>query len=118
MAYFKINGNDYSACVSQLKVSNQVIYKSVQNAAGNTVAKYVATKRVFTVGFIPLDSSVMAGLHKDMNNFKVTVSYREPSTNTLVENVQCIIPLNEVEYYTIQADNVMYKPFVLTLQEL
>lgn len=118
MAFFKLNGNDYSAYVNQLKITNQATYKSAQNAAGNMVVKYVATKRIFTVGIIPLDSSVMARLHRDMNNFRVTVSYRDPETNSLVENVQCIIPLNEVEYYTIQADNVMYKAFILTIKEL
>lgn len=118
MAFFKLNGNDYSAYVNQLKVSNQVTYKSALNAAGNMVVKYIATKRIFTVGIIPLDSSVMANLHQDMNNFKVTVSYRDPTTNALVENVECIIPLNEVEYYTIQADKVMYKAFILTIKEL
>ena len=118
MAYFKINGHDYSMYVNQLKIGNQVTYKSAVNAAGNTVVKYVATKRLFTVGIIPLDDSAMAALHKDINNFKVSISYREPSTNELVENVQCIIPLNEVEYYTIQADKVMYKAFLLTIKEL
>lgn len=118
MAYFKINGNDYSKYVNSLKVTKKAIYKSATNAAGNTVVKYISTKRDFTVGIIPLDAASMAALQADLNSFKVSISYRDPDTNELVENVNCIIPVNEVEYYTIQADKVLYKAFLLTIMEL
>lgn len=118
MSYLKINDHDYSTYVNMLKVSRQHIYKSAQNAAGNTVVKYVNTKRHFTVGIIPLDAATMANLQADINAFKVSISYRDPETNELVNNVNCIIPVNEVEYYTIQADKVMYKAFLLTITEL
>ena len=118
MSYFKINGNDYSMYVNLLKVGKDVIYKSAVNAAGNTVVKYVATKRRFTVGIIPLEADAMAQLQADIAQFQVSISYRDPETNELVENVKCIIPINEVEYYTIQADKVMYKAFMLVIQEL
>jgi hypothetical protein len=118
MAYFKINGHDYSTYVSSLKVTKKVIYKSAVNAAGNTVVKYVNTKRDFTVGIIPLDAAAMANLQADLSSFKVSVSYRDPETNELVENVNCIIPVNEVDYYTIQADKVLYRTFLVTLLEL
>ena len=118
MNYFKINDNDYSTFVNSFKISKQDIYKTATNAAGNTVVKYINTKRTFTVGIIPLDSAAMANLQSDMNSFQVKVSYRDPETNALIENVNCIIPLNEVEYYTIQADKVQYKAFLLTIIEL
>ena len=118
MAYFRINNNDYSMYVSDLMVSKKPTYKSATNAAGNTVVKYITTKRTFTVGIIPLDDAAMSTLQKDLNAFQVTVDYRDPETNTLVEGVKCIIPINEVEYYTIQADKVMYKSFLITIQEL
>ena len=118
MAYFKINDNDYSMYVNSLKVTKKAIYKSATNAAGNTVVKHIATKRDFTVGIIPLDAAAMAALQADLNSFKVSISYRDPDTNELVENVNCIIPVNEVEYYTIQADKVLYKAFLLTIVEL
>lgn len=118
MTYFKINGHDYSKYVNSLKVSKQAIYKSATNASGNTVVKYINTKRDFSVGIIPLDDAAMKTLQADINSFRVTISYRDPDTNTLIENVKCIIPLNEVEYYTIQADKVMYKAFLLTITEL
>ena len=118
MSYFKINNNDYSTFVSSFKISRQAIYKTATNAAGNTVVKYINTKRTFTVGIIPLDAAAMASLQADINDFKVTISYRDPETNALIENVSCMIPLNEVEYYTIQADKVQYKAFILTIIEL
>lgn len=118
MAYFKINGNDYSMYVNNLKVAREHIYKGQTNAAGNTLVKYVNTKRIIEVGIIPLDSASMASLQTDINKFKVTVSYRDPETQALVENVACIIPHNSVDYYTIQADNVKFKAFSLELKEL
>lgn len=118
MAYFKINGTDYSKYVSGLKVGKTAIYKSATNAAGNTVVKLINIKRTLTVTIIPLDDVAMAALQKDIGSFKVSISYRDPDTNELAENVNCIIPVNEVEYYTIQADKVMYKAFLLTITEL
>lgn len=118
MAYFKINGNDYSLYVNQLKIDKKAIYKSATNSAGNTIVKYINTKRSFTVGIIPLNDTVMAALQNDVSAFKVSISYRDPKTNELVENVSCIIPNDEVEYQTIQAGKVMYKAFTLVIQEL
>ena len=118
MAYFKINGHDYSMYVNSLKVGRMAIYKSAVNAAGNTVVKYLNNKRTFTVGIIPLDDTSMAALQRDVNSFTVTVSYRDPETNKLVENVKCYIQVNDVEYYTIQAGNVKYNQYLLTILEL
>ena len=76
------------------------------------------TKHSLTVGIIPLDDAAMASLQDDISSFKVVVDYRDPKTNTLRTNVACIIPLNAVEYYTIQADKVQYKGFILIIEEL
>ena len=118
MAYFKINGHDYSLYCNALKVGNKVTFKSAVNAAGNTVVKYVTTKRTFTVGIIPLNADVMAQLLADLAKFKVSVSYRDPKTNTLVENVECVIPNDDCEYYCINQSGVMYKAMTLVFQEL
>ena len=118
MAYFKINGNDYSLYCHSLKVSNKATFKSATNAAGNTVVKYVITKRTFTVGIIPLNDDVMAALQTDLQKFKVSVSYRDGKTNALVENVECIIPNDDYEYYCINQNGVMYKAMTLVFQEL
>lgn len=118
MSYFKINGHDYSTYVNKLKVAREHVYKGQTNAAGNTLVKYVNTKRIIEVGIIPLDANTMASLQADINQFKVTVSYLDPQTKTLVENVQCIIPHNSVDYYTVQAGNTSFKAFSIEIKEL
>lgn len=118
MAYFMIGANDYSMYVNELKVTRDVNYNAQTNAAGNTVVDYRNAKRTIEVGIIPLNDTVMAALMDDIEAFSVSVSFRNPRTNTLEEGVQCIIPNNGVEYYTIQAGKVMYKAFSITIIEL
>lgn len=119
MAYFfKINGHDYSNYINKLVVGNEHFYKSMTTAGGNTLVKYINSKRSFEVGFIPLDDASMVGLLQDVDSFQVTISYRDPKTNELVENVKCIIPNNLIEYYTIQVGKVSYKAFSIQIHEL
>lgn len=118
MAYFKIGNNDYSGIVNKLKVKRTTQYASQTNAAGNTVVDYINAKRVIEVGFIPLDAGKMKALQQDLASFGVSVSFLNPNTNELEENVACIIPNTEPEYYTIQAAKVSFKAFTLTFTEL
>ena len=118
MSYFKINNTDFSMYVNKLKVAREHVYKGQTNASGNTLVKYVNTKRIIEVGIIPLDAESMASLQTEINKFKVTVSYLDPETGALVENINCIIPHNSVEYYTVQAGNTTFKAFSLELKEL
>lgn len=118
MAYFKIGDKDYSMYVNALKVNTDVNYSSQTNAAGNTVVDYINKKRTIEVGIIPLNDTVMADLQEDIDAFNVSISFRNPKTNLLEENVNCIIPSNEVEYYTIQIDKVMYNALSLSFEEL
>ncbi len=104
--------------VNKLKVSKKATYKSATNAAGNTTVKYIATKRTIEVGIIPLNDDAMKALLAEANKFQVSISYRDPETGELVENIKCIIPDNAVEYYTIRADKVMYKAFTIKISEL
>lgn len=118
MAYFKIGDTDYSAFVNSLKITNSHNYNSQTNAAGDTVVDYINSKRSIEVGIIPLTDANMATLQAAINAFHVSISFRNPQTNQLEENVDCIIPENDVEYYTIQADKVMYEALTLTFSEL
>lgn len=118
MAYFKIGDTDYSAFVNSLKVTNTHNYNSQTNAAGDTVVDYINTKRTIEVGIIPLTDENMAALQAAINAFSVSISFRNPQTNQLEENVECIIPENEVEYYTIQVGKVMYEALTLTFEEV
>lgn len=116
--YFKIGNNDYSMFVNDLKVAENVKYTAQENAAGNTVVDYLNKKRTITVGIIPLNSNIMKQLKTDINSFNVKLSFLNPNTETLETNVNCIIPANEVSYYTIQADKVMFDAVSLTFTEL
>lgn len=116
MAYFKIGKTDFSNIVNELKVDNTSNYNSQTNAAGDTVVDYINTKRIIEVGIIPLDDTDMAELQTAINDFNVMISFRNPRTNQL-ETTFCIIPESGVEYYTIQANKIMYKAFKLKFIE-
>ena len=116
MAYFKIGKTDFSNIVNELKIDNTSNYNSQTNAAGDTVVDYINTKRIIEVGIIPLDDTDMANLQTAINDFDVMISFRNPRTNQL-ETIFCIVPESGVEYYTIQANKVMYKAFKLKFIE-
>lgn len=118
MAYFKIDNKDFSQYVNELKVQRKANYNAQTNAAGNTVVDYINHKRTITVGIIPVDDEAMIDLQSVIGNLAVSISYRDPVTGALAENVYCILPDNNVEYYTIQTDKVMYKAFTLKFIEL
>lgn len=118
MAYLKIDNVDFSMYVNELKVNNTHKYNAQENAAGDTVVDYINKKRTITVGIIPLNSAAMANLQSAIDKFNVSISYRDPQTNELETGVNCIIPTSEVEYYTIQANKVLYNAFTLTFIEL
>lgn len=118
MAYFKINDVDYSSCVNALKVGTANNYNSQTNAAGDTVVDYINKKRTIEVGIIPLNEADAASLLEAIDSFNVSISFRNPKTKALEEGVNCIIPSNEVEYYTIQAGMVKLNGFNLSFIEL
>lgn len=118
MAYFKIGTNDYSSYTSGLKVKTTASYNAQTNANYDMVVDYINSKRTIEVEIIPIDSEVMACLLMDIKPFNVSLSFRNPETNELETGVACIIPSNDVEYYTIQTARVSYKKMKLTFTEL
>lgn len=118
MSYFKIDDVDFSKYVNQLKINKSRVYNAQTNAAGDTVVDYINSKREIEVGIIPLDDTAMAELQLAIDNFNVSISFRNPKTNALEEGVNCIIPDDGVEYYTIQGNKVMYNAFTLKFIEL
>ena len=118
MAYFKINNVDYSMYVNSLEITTNTNYNAQTNAAGNTVVDYINQKRQIKVGIIPLDDAVMANLKTAIDNFNVNISFLNPNTKTLEENVDVIIPSNEIKYYTIQVNKVSFEGLTLTFTEL
>lgn len=118
MTYFKIGKNDLSMYVNELNIETETNYNAQTNAAGNTVVDMINQKRTIEVGIIPLDSAAMIALQNAIAAFNVSISFLNPVTGALEENVNCIIPDNEVEYYTIQANKVSFNDFKLKFIEL
>lgn len=118
MDYFVIDDIDFSKYVNGLKVNAAAVYNSQINAAGNTVVDFINKKRSFEVGIIPLDKEAMIALQTAIDSFNVSISFLNPNTGELEQNVNCIIPDNSIEYYTIQVNKVMYKAFTLKFIEL
>jgi len=117
MAYFKINGVDYSRYVNKLNVQTNHIYNARTNASGNKSVKLINSKKIITVGIIPLDAEANKNLVAALNTFKMTVDFLDPATGQL-GRATCIVPKNAIEYYTIQADKVQTKAYTLTFEEL
>lgn len=118
MTYFKINGKDFSKYVSALRVERKAKYNAQTNAAGNTIVDYITSKRDIEVEIIPLDSAAMVEVQQELYNFNVNISFRNPYTGALEEDISCIIPDDEVEYYTIRADKVQFKAMTIKFSEL
>ena len=117
MTYFKINDVDYSMYVNQLNINRSAVYNAQTNAAGDTVVDFINSKREIEVGIIPLNDEAMANLQTAIEAFNVFISFRNPKTNEL-ETIECIIPEDSVEYYTIQANKVLFNAFTITFVEL
>lgn len=118
MAYFMIDGVDFSHCVNSLKVNKKATYNAQTNAAGDSVVDFINHKREIEVGIIPLTDADMVKLQVALDAFNVSISFRNPLTNALEENVNVVLPSSGVEYYTIQANKVMFKAFTLKFSEL
>jgi hypothetical protein len=118
MAYLMINGIDFSKYVNELEVKNDAVFTSQKNAAGDTVVDYINRKRAIKVGIIPLDAAAMLKLQNVINELVVSLTFLNPVTNALEENIQCILPSNNVSYYTIQAGKTLFNRFSLEFTEL
>lgn len=117
MEYFKINNNDYSSVTSSLKVTKDKRYNAQTNAAGDTVADYLSTKRTIEVTIIALDEEAASSLLAELDTLSVTVAYRDATTRAITE-ANCLIPSHNIEYYTIRSDRVLCKAFNLKFTEL
>lgn len=117
MGYFMIGTNDYSKYISELKVSKSANYNAQTNAAGDTMVDYINAKRQVEIEIISLDDAATASLLANVNRFHLSITFLNPDTQSL-EDMDCIIPSSNVEYYTIQSGNVRFKAFNLKFIEL
>jgi hypothetical protein len=118
MAFLKINTHDFSAYVNALRIDVTNNYNEQKNAVGDKVVDFLSVKRVIEVGIIPLEAETLKTLLADIESFNVVVDFLNPNTNALETGVNCIIPANSVEYYTIRAGQTMGKAFSFQLVEL
>lgn len=116
MSYLKINDVDFSRYVNALKIGKTANYNAQTNAAGDSLVDYINTKKVIEVGIIPLDTEAMITLQDAIDNFFVTITFL--NTRNELEEINCIIPSENIEYYTIQVDKIMFKAFSLQFVEL
>jgi hypothetical protein len=116
--FFKINNTDISSYINELKIEREANYNAQTNAAGDTVVDLINHKRSIEVGIIPVNSEVMKSLQAAINDFNVTISFRNPTTGLMEYDVNCIIPSTGVEYQMILYNRVMFKAFTLTFIEL
>ena len=117
--YFKINNKDFSGVVSGLKVGYETLVSenSGRNANGDTVIDIINTKRKVYVTMRHTTDAEMKDFLTAIQDYVVNVSYRDPTTNSLV-TITAYTGTPEPEYYTIQSDMVIYKPMSLNFIEL
>lgn len=119
MAYFKINDKDFSYLVSGLKVGYETLVsdKSGRNAAGDTVVDIINRKIKVYVTLRHTTGEEMDEFLEAIKDYVVNVSFLDPRTNTLT-TINTYTGTPEPEYYTIQTNNIIYKPMSLNFIEL
>lgn len=119
MAYFKINSTDFSSYVSGLKVGYETLVSdnSGRNAAGDTVIDVVNRKTKLYVTLRHTTKAEMTKFLTAIDDYVVSASFLDPITNQL-KTITAYTGTPEPEYYTIQGDNVIYKPLSLNFIQL
>lgn len=119
MAYFKINGKDYSNLVSGLKVGYETLVsdKSGRNAAGDSVIDVVNRKIKIYVTLRHTTDAEMKDFLNALAGYVIQVAFRDSETNAL-NTITAYHGTPEPEYYTIQANTVIYKPMSINFIEL
>lgn len=117
--YFKINNKDFSHLVSGLKVGYETLVsdKSGRNAAGNTTIDVINRKLKVYLTLRHTTGAEMKEFLSAVNDYVVNVSVLNPETGAL-HTIQTYIGTPEPEYYTIQAQTVIFKPMTLNFVEL
>lgn len=117
--YFKINDIDFSHIVSAMRIGYETLVSedSGRNANGDTVIDVVNKKRKLYITFRHTTENEMNSLLAAIDDYVVSVSFLNPKTNALT-TVTAYTGTPEPEYYTIQANNIIYKPLNLNFIEL
>lgn len=119
MAYLKINNTDFSGIVSGLKVGYETLVSdnSGRNAIGDTVIDIVNKKNKVYVELRHTTKEEMSAFLKAIEDYVVNATFLDPKTKSL-KTINAYTGTPEPEYYTIQADTVIYKPLSINFIEL
>ena len=119
MAYFKIDGVDYSYLVSGLKVGRETLVSdnSGRNAAGDTVIDVVNKKYKLYVTLRHTTQDEMDSFLNAIMDYVVTVTFLSPFTTEEI-TITAYTGTPEPEYYTIQNNHVIFKPLSINFIEL
>ena len=119
MSYLKINNTDISHLVKGLKIGYETLVAegSGRNANGDTVLDIINNKVKIYVTFRPMNGDEMVELLTLINDYVVSVSYKDSKTNTF-STAQCYTGTPEPEYYWILDNQILYKEFQLNFIEL
>ena len=119
MAYFKINGADFSSIVSGMKVGYETLVSSNsgRNAAGDTTIDVVNEKRKVYITFRHTTEEEMNNLLNAIKSYVISVSFLDPRTKAFT-TITAYTGTPEPEYYTIQPGGTIYKPMSLNFIEL
>ena len=117
MAYFKIGNTDFSNKIAELTVATKQVYNAQTNAAGNTVVDNITAKRTITIKTIPMTQAELQTLLL-ASTFSCSISFLNPETGALANNIPVIVPQKSISFYTIQANKVIMKAVQLSYQEL
>lgn len=119
MAYFKINGEDFSHLVSGLKIGKETLVSdnSGRNAAGNTVIDVINQKYKVYVTLRHTTDDEMDSFLSAISDYVVNVEFKNPFTSA-VGKITAYHGTPEPEYYTIQPTSVIYKPMSINFIEL
>ena len=119
MSYLIINNTDVSDLVKNMKVGYETLVsdKSGRNANGDTVVDVINKKVKLQVIFRPMESDDMANLLASIEDYVVSVTYRDVKTNSN-KTITCYTGTPEPEYYFIHENRVLYKEMNLNFIQL
>lgn len=119
MNYLKINGTDFSSLISGLKIGYETLVsdKSGRNANGDNTIDIVNRKVKVYATLRHTFQDEMEAFLTAIEDFVIEVEFLDPKTKAL-RTITANTGTPEPEYYTIQPDNVIYKPMSLNFIEL
>lgn len=119
MSILTVNNVDVSDLVKSMKVGYETLVSdnSGRNANGDTVIDVINKKVKLQITFRAMDSGEMAKLLAAIEDYVVSVSYRDSKTNTM-KTITCYTGTPEPDYYFILNDRVLYKEMGLNFIQL